>query len=128
MDWFREDAIAAGKPTYRRLKLCKLKHISDSYTATGQCIQCVTGGVKKEKPRHIPNEMRQYENEPPSIPSKARGYAKLLGLPRYRATEPCRNGHTSERYTSNGRCVQCVSDRKEKEINELCYGKGYLGR
>jgi len=116
-DWFREDAIVAGKPTYRRLKLCKLKHISDSYTATGQCIQCVTGDVKKEKPRHIPNEAREH--------------AKLHGHARYRDSKPCRKGHISERYTRDGTCVQCSREsaarRKEKEINELCFGQGYHG-
>lgn len=90
IDWQREYAIAAGKPTYTRLKVCKFKHISDSYTATGQCIQCVTGLVNGESPRPI-----------------SRKQAYLHGDLRYYEHKPCRNGHISERYTKSGACVEC---------------------
>jgi hypothetical protein len=40
----------------------------------------------------------------------SRSEAKTNGLLRF-YTAPCRKGHDSERYTSNGACIQCVIDK-----------------
>jgi|GEM_PF-376295 len=37
----------------------------------------------------------------------SRDTATNAGLARYFTGEPCRHGHTCERYTSNSRCVEC---------------------
>ena len=37
----------------------------------------------------------------------ARKLAKEQGLVRYFSGKPCKHGHTAERYTRNGECVEC---------------------
>lgn len=43
----------------------------------------------------------------------SRESAKRLGLEFFKRPEACKNGHYSERLTSNGRCVACTAERKE---------------
>jgi len=93
-EWQREAAMAAGKPTYSRLKLCKRKHYrSEWHTATGQCVQCMD------------EFMARLKGEAPPLVS--RGYSKQNGYPRFYEGKPCRYGHMSERYTKSGACVEC---------------------
>jgi len=40
--------------------------------------------------------------------------AKAQGLKRYFTGKPCKNGHVSERFTSNGHCVQCQAEYAER--------------
>lgn len=40
--------------------------------------------------------------------STQKAHALRFGLKRYESYEPCKNGHMSERYTSNDRCVECA--------------------
>jgi len=40
--------------------------------------------------------------------------ARRLKLLRYRTGKPCKNGHFSERQTSNGRCVKCQRESKQR--------------
>lgn len=35
--------------------------------------------------------------------------AKAAGLPRYNTGKPCKNGHSSDRYTSHGKCLMCLA-------------------
>jgi hypothetical protein len=44
----------------------------------------------------------------------SRKNAKKLGLKKYFTGKPCKNGHTSERYTITGICTEC---QKEKNKN-----------
>lgn len=48
-----------------------------------------------------------------------RQQAKAAGLKRYFTGKPCKHGHTSERQTANGRCVECskISSRKIARAN-----------
>ncbi len=41
----------------------------------------------------------------------SRQSARDLGLKRYFTNEPCKNGHTAERYVSEGTCAKCQSDK-----------------
>lgn len=41
--------------------------------------------------------------------------AKAKELKRYFTGEPCRNGHVSERYIANERCVECTSVKNAKQ-------------
>ena len=43
-----------------------------------------------------------------------RSYAKARNLPRYFTGKLCVNGHTSERRTSDGHCLQCNKDRDQE--------------
>ena len=39
----------------------------------------------------------------------SRDDAQTQGLPRFLTGEPCRNGHSAERYVSSGVCVACMT-------------------
>lgn len=49
----------------------------------------------------------------------ARGKAIETGQVRYSTEKPCRRGHYAERYTTNGGCVQCVSDAARKTQEKI---------
>lgn len=40
--------------------------------------------------------------------------AKAQGEKRYLTGKVCRNGHTAERYTSSGHCVECVASQRKQ--------------
>lgn len=40
----------------------------------------------------------------------ARAQARSDGVSKYKTGKPCRNGHTAERYTHNGMCVECSKE------------------
>jgi hypothetical protein len=50
---------------------------------------------------------------------KTRAEARAAGLTKYDTGLPCRRGHLSPRYASNGTCVQCSNDisRRWQEKN-----------
>lgn len=41
-----------------------------------------------------------------------RNEAMILGLTRYTTGNPCRQGHTGERFSSNGACCECVNAQR----------------
>lgn len=42
---------------------------------------------------------------------RTRGEAIAQGESQYSTGQPCRNGHTTYRYTRNGECAACRADR-----------------
>lgn len=49
-----------------------------------------------------------------------RGQALISGHKTYEAEQPCRKGHSpAKRYTSNGMCVACLSERYKRQQNPL---------
>lgn len=52
-------------------------------------------------------------NDDDKLP-RTRAEAKEKGLKRYFTGTPCRNGHVAERYSSSGRCIECVSECNRK--------------
>jgi len=60
-------------------------------------------------------------NKANPIMSAARAKAKEQGLVRYQPHVPCRNGHTSLRYTSYNHCIECQDNwrrKNRKSVNE----------
>lgn len=53
-----------------------------------------------------------------NINAYAKAFAKIIGAARYFIGIPCQHGHISERFTSNGRCVQCAYEFRAPESNE----------
>ena len=49
-------------------------------------------------------------------PIVARAAALAAGVARYYTGKPCKNGHTAERNTLAGSCVQCVSENHQREV------------
>jgi len=44
------------------------------------------------------------------VDAERRREAHKLNMPTYRSTKPCVHGHGFDRYTKNGRCVQCAKE------------------
>ena len=64
----------------------------------------------------------------------AREKARAAGLKRYSTGEPCPHGHTTERYISDGRCLECerekslryaAAHREERRAYSLQYAKNH---
>jgi 5-methylcytosine-specific restriction endonuclease McrA len=56
----------------------------------------------------------------PQHPILSKSEARAIGAKRYFTGEPCPNGHVSERYVYEGRCVACIKCKKPRDKN---YGK-----
>jgi 5-methylcytosine-specific restriction endonuclease McrA len=64
--------------------------------------------VKAAKERFADRNGRTYKRHHGNPERKA---AKAAGLIRYSTGGPCRNRHTSERYTFNGKCITCEAEK-----------------
>lgn len=53
----------------------------------------------------------------------SRRTAEARGLKRYFTGKPCKRGHLAERYTSNGKCVACVSPRTARPFDLVLAGQ-----
>lgn len=49
--------------------------------------------------------------------------AHMQGLRRFYTGKQCERGHYSERYVSNGACVQCVTFKTDSLAPNMCYPK-----
>ncbi len=47
-----------------------------------------------------------------------RAAAKIAGLSRYFTSKPCPRGHVADRFVSNGTCVVCTQELKQKRCTE----------
>lgn len=44
--------------------------------------------------------------------------AQQDGRPTYTTSKPCANGHSCERYTSSGKCVDCIAQKSARQHRE----------
>lgn len=51
----------------------------------------------------------------------SRQAAHMQGLRRFFTGEPCKSGHTAERYVSNGACVSCVNTGFKYRANSFSH-------
>ena len=51
-------------------------------------------------------------------PYTSRGEAKIKGLTQYFTGVPCKNGHTTYRYTASGACSGCIRAANSKVVDE----------
>lgn len=96
----RETAKLLNLRNYVPLEPCRHGHIYLRSTKYGHCLACKNlknSGVK----------LRPVEIETPM----SREQAQILGLTRYKPTEPCKYGHDSFRSTKYGHCLRCASLR-----------------
>lgn len=49
--------------------------------------------------------------------------AAEMGQKTYFGDKPCRNNHTSERYTTTGNCIQCIKDKNAAIRQQLKDGE-----
>jgi hypothetical protein len=97
----REAAKAAGLKFFFTGKPCRNGHIAERYMTGWACVEC------SREYQKLPKEDR------PKRPFKmgARDAAKANGLVRYNIGKPCKNGHLTGRYVSNGYCVTCTLEK-----------------
>lgn len=95
----RADALAAGNIFYFTGTPCINGHTEPRYTSTHQCLGChksIQERLKKET-----KERQKYR------PLSERKKAMAAGEKTYFTGYPCKNGHISDRLTSNGSCSEC---------------------
>lgn len=96
----RAEARSQGLKRYFTGKPCYRYHVAERYVSTGDCIGC---RAEKAAPKREKVVREKY--------LMSREEAGARGLKRYSTGKPCRYGHTCERYTAQGSCVECVAAR-----------------
>lgn len=54
-----------------------------------------------------------------SKPPATRAEALKAGLPHYFTGKPCKNGHTAQRNTLPGSCVECLAATRQREAQQF---------
>lgn len=96
----RQQAISRGDVWYQPLvgDLCSNGHNAPRRVSNGSCKKCEQLKARPSKPI--------WKLHPDMVIS--RSDATAMGLKAYRTGEPCRRGHKSWRYVSNGGCLECI--------------------
>lgn len=110
----RDEAISQGLKTYFTGKLCKHGHASERYTSSTKCVACARISKRKVTDKIRLRREEDLNKNPLYI---SRAFAKKNGLTRYNPLSKCVNGHISERFTSSGRCINCI----QQEVNTSKY-------
>lgn len=154
----RSEAKRLGLIRYFTGKPCKDNHISERLASNGCCLECSRERstaryrenrseiLRVEKIRRAANPDRQAEyrrrarcKADPDLPSRLeskrkakemRDEARRLGEVYFNTGEPCKNGHLSDRYTNDGKCVICTIDvnRKKRGVKSYDDAVEYLGK
>lgn len=95
----RQRAISAGEIWYQPEPgdTCKNGHNAPRRVSNGSCKECESAAAR---PAPV------WKENPDMVISKED--AAAAGLSTYRTGEPCKRGHTSWRYVSNGGCLVCM--------------------
>lgn len=95
----RERAVALGADSYYRERLCSNgPHFTQPHIRTGRCVRCEAERNKQSGPMvEFPNMII------------SRDEAAAIGWATYRTGDPCKRGHITWRYVSNGGCIDCMS-------------------
>jgi 5-methylcytosine-specific restriction endonuclease McrA len=87
----RRHAKSLGLKRYFTGKFCKRGHISERWTSTGKCTRCYAPKTESLRAKSM----------------RLKRSALLAGKATYDPEALCANGHSSERYTVSGNCVEC---------------------
>lgn len=75
------------------------------YTATGGCVECARAANRaRRQARALPPAAERDRMTKPATRAEALSRQTVY----YHTGRPCRRGHTSDRYTATGACVECV--------------------
>lgn len=106
----RKEAKEQGKVKYFTGLLCKNGHVSERYVSTHQCHACIT----ESRPAYVPVVKEEHP----------RSAAIRENKTTYNTGVPCRKGHLSDRYTSSGFCIECMTafyNTDEQRIKNKLY-------
>jgi hypothetical protein len=95
-----------GQARYLSAIMCVHGHLGERYTKGGACCECLT-----EKARQATADRRAKRSA--SRQKDPRQIARTNGESRYTTGQPCKNGHLSERLVHDGKCIQCVTERRQ---------------
>lgn len=90
------------------------------YARTKKCVDCVLHAGKQHRAQKL---VKRAPTLQPGTPLNGtqdracRAYAASVGEPTYRGVA-CKSCHEHERYTSNGKCVECVRRRNSRQYAE----------
>lgn len=101
----RQIAEQAGETTYFTGLPCAHGHISERFTYSTQCVECLADKIKPKKPPTLLQLEQQRAND--------------AGLTKYLSEIPCKYGHISERYTQSTTCLTCVKLKHESTPDEV---------
>lgn len=118
----REESILRGLGRYFTGIECKNGHLSERYTSNTVCVTCSQIRKKKETNKIKADREAILKVNPLYI---SRSEAMARGLVRYFPLSKCVNGHVSERFTTSGRCIECIKNEaktdKFKKSKRLSY-------
>lgn len=138
----RAAAVAAGITTYESPRQCGKCETLTRFSADGKCVECSrraclkryhkTEAVTPRRPKPEPcapgekklRPTRAKQDTAYAIVKAARGEAMRLGLLKY-IGRPCPKGHSGERYTKHGCCVEC-SAAMASSAEKKAYDAEYL--
>ena len=109
----RKEAKSLGLKYYFTGKLCKHGHINERMTSSGVCTDCKSIIVRA----YLDKKSKEYKERKALADSLIDGFisksdAISKGLNKYFTGRKCKNGHISERYTSNSWCVRCLREKE----------------
>lgn len=100
----RAEARAASLQRYFTGRLCPQGHLSERYTSTGNCWECLAATGRAKALTRVRKKV-----------GGARADASAVGDSFYWTGNPCRSGHITLRYTTNGTCVACSSEATKRD-------------
>jgi hypothetical protein len=92
----RAEAKTKGLKRFFTGEPCCHGHFSERHTSSGGCYAC-----------YLAREKAKRANSPASAIRAIRAEAKATGKITYSTGRPCRRGHTADRFTSSGTCIEC---------------------
>ncbi|HXP50116.1 MAG TPA: hypothetical protein VN922_09195, partial [Bacteroidia bacterium] len=111
----RLEAKNQGLRRYATGKPCHKGHIGERYVRNHGCVICEYEKIyakyrnealeKKKLKESLPRQFYLLHGEQVEIISRKE--AKNKNLQRYFTGVPCKSGHICEKYTSNGKCLDC---------------------
>lgn len=112
----RRLAKARGELHYFTNKPCVRGHVCTRFVKSGNCIECAKINLKNSRYGTIKNN-KESINKKRRVTNYLKKEAVKSGLSKYNTGEPCSNGHLSDRFVRNERCVQCKNECEVKHYN-----------
>lgn len=107
----REAARAAGVKRYFTGVACNHGHVAERLVSSKLCVVCNRKKAERQRDAVRPGPNRKILEHDRS----ARILAREMGRLRYPSLNPCKRGHTGDRYTKSTQCVTCTLFREDRK-------------
>jgi hypothetical protein len=118
----RQEAREAALPRFYTGQRCQRGHLCERSVRRGECIECIrerkragyAANAKQINERGVVK--RGGETALADYRERKRVFAlrraaQVAGAKRFSTGQPCEQGHTCDRFTSDNKCVECVNGR-----------------